>query len=169
MKNMTTTFKGTPIRLEGHFPQAGETAPDFFLTKNDLSDFSLKDGEGEYLILNIFPSLDTGVCATTVRRFNQMAASLPGAMVLCISKDLPFAQNRFCAAEGIDHTILLSDFRYTSRFGKDYGVLITSGPMRGLLARAVVIIDPKGKIIYSELVSEVTREPNYEAALKAVK
>lgn len=169
MKNMTTTFKGTPIRLEGHFPQAGETAPDFFLTKNDLSDFSLKDGEGEYLILNIFPSLDTGVCATTVRRFNQMAASLPGTMVLCISKDLPFAQNRFCAAEGIDHTILLSDFRYTSRFGKDYGVLITSGPMRGLLARAVVIIDPKGKIIYSELVSEVTREPNYEAALRAVK
>jgi thiol peroxidase len=169
MKNMTTTFKGTPIRLEGHFPQAGETAPDFFLTKNDLSDFSLKDGEGEYLILNIFPSLDTGVCATTVRRFNQMAASLPGAMVLCISKDLPFAQNRFCAAEGIDHTILLSDFRYTSRFGKDYGVLITSGPMRGLLARAVVIIDPKGKVIYSELVSEMTREPNYEAALKAVK
>lgn len=169
MKNMTTTFKGTPIRLEGHFPQAGETAPDFFLTKNDLSDFTLKDGEGEYLILNIFPSLDTGVCATTVRRFNQMAASLPGAMVLCISKDLPFAQNRFCAAEGIDHTLLLSDFRYTSRFGKDYGVLITSGPMRGLLARAVVIIDPKGKVIYSELVSEMTQEPNYEAALKAVK
>lgn len=169
MKNMTTTFKGTPIRLEGHFPQAGETAPDFFLTKNDLSDFSLKDGNGEYLILNIFPSLDTGVCATTVRRFNQMAASLPGAMVLCISKDLPFAQNRFCVAEGIDHTLLLSDFRYTSRFGKDYGVLITSGPMRGLLARAVVIIDPKGKVIYSELVSEVTREPNYEAALRAVK
>lgn len=169
MTNMTTTFKGTPIRLEGHFPQAGETAPDFFLTKNDLSDFSLKDGNGEYLILNIFPSLDTGVCATTVRRFNQMAASLPGAMVLCISKDLPFAQNRFCVAEGIDHTLLLSDFRYTSRFGKDYGVLITSGPMRGLLARAVVIIDPKGKVIYSELVSEVTREPNYEAALRAVK
>ena len=169
MTNMTTTFKGTPIRLEGHFPQAGETAPDFLLTKNDLSDFSLKDGNGEHLILNIFPSLDTGVCATTVRRFNQMAASLPGAMVLCISKDLPFAQNRFCVSEGIDHTLLLSDFRYTSRFGKDYGVLITSGPMRGLLARAVVIIDPKGKVIYSELVSEVTREPNYEAALRAVK
>ena len=169
MKNMTTTFKGTPIRLEGHFPQAGETAPDFFLTKNDLSDFSLKDGNGEYLILNIFPSLDTGVCATTVRRFNQMAASLPGAMVLCISKDLPFAQNRFCVSEGIDHTLLLSDFRYTSRFGKDYGVLITSGPMRGLLARAVVIIDPKGKVIYSELVSEVTREPNYESAMRAAK
>ena len=169
MTNMTTTFKGTPIRLEGHFPQAGETAPDFFLTKNDLSDFSLKDGNGEYLILNIFPSLDTGVCATTVRRFNQMAASLPGAMVLCISKDLPFAQNRFCVSEGIDHTLLLSDFRYTSRFGKDYGVLITSGPMRGLLARAVVIIDQEGKVIYSELVSEVTREPNYDAALKAVK
>ena len=169
MTNMTTTFKGTPIRLEGHFPQAGETAPDFFLTKNDLSDFSLKDGNEEYLILNIFLSLDTGVCATTVRRFNQMAASLPGAMVLCISKDLPFAQNRFCVSEGIDHTILLSDFRYTSRFGEDYGVLIASGPMQGLLARAVVIIDPKGKVIYSELVSEGTREPNYEAALRAVK
>ena len=169
MTNMTTTFKGTPIRLEGHFPQAGETAPDFFLTKNDLSDFSLKDGNGQYLILNIFPSLDTGVCATTVRRFNQMAASLPGAMVLCISKDLPFAQNRFCAAEGIEHTLLLSDFRYTSRFGEEYGVLITNGPMRGLLARAVVIIDPEGKVVYSELVNEVTREPNYDAALKAVK
>ena len=90
-------------------------------------------------------------------------------MVLCISKDLPFAQNRFCAAEGIDHTVLLSDFRYTSRFGEEYGVLITSGPMRGLLARAVVIIDQEGKVIYSELVSEVTREPNYDAALKAVK
>ena len=169
MTNMTTTFKGTPIRLEGHFPQAGETAPDFYLAKNDLSDFSLKDGKGQYLILNIFPSLDTGVCATTVRRFNQMAASLPGAMVLCISKDLPFAQNRFCAAEGIEHTLLLSDFRYTSRFGEEYGVLITNGPMRGLLARAVVIIDPEGKVVYSELVNEVTREPNYDAALKAVK
>ena len=169
MTDMTTTFKGTPIMIAGKFPQVGDTAPDFHLAKNDLSDFSLEEGKGEYLILNIFPSLDTGVCATTVRRFNQMAASLPGAMVLCISKDLPFAQNRFCVSEGIDHTLLLSDFRYTSRFGKDYGVLITSGPMRGLLARAVVIIDPKGKVIYSELVSEVTREPNYEAALRAVK
>ena len=166
---MTTTFKGTPIMLAGQFPQPGDTAPAFYLVKNDLTDFSLKDGKGHYLILNIFPSLDTGVCATTVRRFNRMAATLPGALVLCISKDLPFAQNRFCAAEGIDHTILLSDFRYSSQFGKDYGVLITSGPMRGLLARAVVIIDPKGKVIYSELVSEMTREPNYEAALKAVK
>lgn len=169
MTDMTTTFKGTPIRLEGHFLQAGDTAPDFYLAKNDLSEFSLIDGDGHYLILNIFPSLDTGVCATTVRRFNQMAASLPGTMVLCISKDLPFAQSRFCAAEGIEHTILLSDFRYTSRFGKDYGVLIASGPMQGLLARAVVIINPEGKVIYSELVSEVTREPNYDAALKAVK
>ena len=169
MTDMTTTFKGTPIMIAGKFPQVGDTAPEFHLAKNDLSDFSLEEGKGEYLILNIFPSLDTGVCATTVRRFNQMAASLPGAKVLCISKDLPFAQNRFCAAEGIDHTLLLSDFRYTSRFGEEYGVLITSGPMRGLLARAVVIIDPNGKVIYSELVSEVTREPNYDAALKAVK
>ena len=169
MMRMTTTFKGMPIRLEGHFLQAGDTAPDFYLVKNDMSEFTLKDGKGHYLILNIFPSLDTGVCATTVRRFNQMAASLPGAMVLCISKDLPFAQNRFCAAEGIEKAILLSDYRYTSRFGEEYGVLITSGPMQGLLARAVIIISPEGQVIYSELVSEVTREPNYEAALKALK
>ena len=168
-KRMTITFKGTPIMIAGQFPKAGDNAPDFHLTQNDLSEFSLKDGKGNYLVLNIFPSLDTGVCATTVRRFNQLAASLPRSILLCISKDLPFAQNRFCVSEGIDHTLLLSDFRYTSRFGKDYGVLITSGPMRGLLARAVVIIDPKGKVIYSELVSEVTREPNYEAALRAVK
>lgn len=169
MTNMTITFKGTPIMIAGQFPKAGDKAPEFYLTKNDMSEFTLKDSEGRFLILNIFPSLDTGVCATTVRRFNQLAASLPQTLVLCISKDLPFAQHRFCTTEGIDHTLLLSDFRYTSRFGEEYGVLITSGPMRGLLARAVVIIDPSGKVIYSELVSEVTREPNYDAALKAVK
>ena len=166
---MTTTFKGTPIRTAGQFPQAGDTASDFYLVRNDLSEFTLKDGEGRYLILNIFPSLDTGVCATTVRRFNQMAASIPGGLVLCISKDLPFAQNRFCATESIDNAILLSDFRYTSRFGEEYGVLITSGPMQGLLTRAVIIISPERKVIYSELVPEVTHEPNYEAALKAMK
>lgn len=166
---MTTTFKGTPIMIAGQFPKAGDMAPEFYLTQNDLSEFSLKDGKGHFLILNIFPSLDTGVCATTVRRFNQLAASLPSTLVLCISKDLPFAQHRFCTTEGIRNIIALSDFRYTSRFGKDYGVLIDNGPMRGLLARAVVVINPEGKVVYSELVNEVTREPNYEAALKAVK
>ena len=166
---MTTTFKGTPIMIAGQFPKVGDMAPDFYLVQDDLSEFSLKDGKGHYLILNIFPSLDTGVCATTVRRFNQLASSLPGALVLCISKDLPFAQHRFCTTEGIENIIPLSDFRYTSRFGEEYGVLITSGPMRGLLARAVVVIDPEGKVVYSELVNEVTHEPHYEAALKAVK
>lgn len=166
---MTTTFKGTPIMIAGQFPKVGNMAPDFYLVKDDLSDFSLKDGKGHYLILNIFPSLDTGVCATTVRRFNQLAASLPGALVLCISKDLPFAQHRFCTTEGIENIIPLSDFRYTSRFGEEYGVLITSGPMQGLLARAIVVIDPEGKVVYSELVNEVTHEPHYEVALKAVK
>ena len=166
---MTITFKETPIMLAGLFPKVGDMAPEFYLTKNDMSEFSLKDGKGYYLILNIFPSLDTGVCATTVRRFNQLAASLPQALVLCISKDLPFAQHRFCTTEGIENIIPLSEFRYTSRFGEDYGVLITSGPMRGLLARAVVIINPEGKVVYAELVNEVTHEPNYEAALKTVK
>ena len=166
---MTTTFKGTPIILAGQFPQAGDDAPAFYLVRDDMSEFTLKDGKGHYLILNIFPSLDTGVCATTVRRFNKMADSLPGALVLCISKDLPFAQQRFCTTEGLDYVIPLSDFRYTSRFGEDYGVLITSGPMKGLLARAVVVISPEGKVVYSELVNEVTHEPNYDAALRAVK
>lgn len=155
--------------IAGQFPKMGDMAPDFYLVQDDLSEFSLKDGKGHYLILNIFPSLDTGVCATTVRRFNQLASSLPGALVLCISKDLPFAQHRFCTTEGIENIIPLSDFRYTSRFGEEYGVLIANGPMQGLLARAVVVIDPEGKVVYSELVNEVTHEPHYEAALKAVK
>lgn len=154
--------------IAGQFPKPGEQAPDFYLTKNDMSEFRLKDGEGNFLILNIFPSLDTGVCANTVRRFNQLAASLPRTLVLCISKDLPFAQQRFCTAESISNIIPLSAFRYTCRFGEEYGVLIASGPMRGLLARAVVVINPEGKVVHSELVNEVTHEPNYDAALKAV-
>lgn len=166
---MKVTFKGTPVALEGYFPVKGDSAPYFSLVKNDFTEFTPKDNEGHYLILNIFPSLDTGVCATSVRRFNQMAASLPGALVLCISKDLPFAQQRFCVAEGIDHVIPLSDFRPTSDFGRKYGVLIGSGPMQGLLARAVVVIDPDGKVVHSELVSEIGNEPNYEEALKAVR
>lgn len=165
---MTTTFNGEPIVLAGQFLKPGDIAPDFFLVTNDLTEFTLKEGKGRYLILNIFPSLDTGVCAMTVRRFNKMATRLPGALVLCISKDLPFAQYRFCTTESIDYVIPLSDFRYTSRFGEDYGVLITSGPMKGLLARAVIIINPVGKVVYSELVNEVTHEPNYDAALKAI-
>ena len=140
---MTTTFKGEPIMLIGQFPKPGDMASNFYLVKNDLTEFTLKDGKGHYLILNIFPSLDTGVCATTVRRFNKMAATLPGTWVLCISKDLPFAQYRFCTTEGLDFVIPLSDFRYTSRFAEDYGVLIANGPMKGLLARAVVVFNPE--------------------------
>lgn len=166
---MTVTFKGTPVTLAGHFIQAGEKAPDFSLIKNDLSEFSLSEHSGNFLVLNIFPSLDTGVCATTVRRFNKMAAELPDTQVLCISKDLPFAQHRFCVAEGIDNVITLSDFRYNSHFGEQYGTLITSGPLKGLLTRSVVVISPQGEVVYSELVSEITHEPDYDAVLEYLK
>lgn len=166
---MKVTFKGTPVTLAGHFINAGEKAPDFSLVKNDMSEYTLTKNQGKYQVLNIFPSLDTGVCATSVRRFNKMAAELPDTFVLCISKDLPFAQNRFCTTEGIDRVIPLSDFRYNSHFGEQYGVLITDGPMKGLLTRAVVIINPEGKVVYSELVSEITKEPDYDAVLEFLK
>lgn len=162
---MKVTFKGKPVALEGSFITPGMKAPDFSFVKNDLSEYTLADGKGQYLILNIFPSLDTGLCATTVRRFNQMAAEIPGALVLCISKDLPFAQHRFCVAEGIERVMTLSDFRNTSRFGEQYGVLIDDGPMKGLLARAVVVINPQREVVYSELVPEITQEPDYKKVL----
>ena len=160
-----TAFKGTPVTLAGEFVKAGISAPEFTLVKGDLSNYTLKDGKGKYLILNIFPSMDTGVCATSVRKFNQLAANQPNTVVLAISKDLPFAQGRFCTTEGITNVIPLSDYRYTEK----YGVLMTDGPLAGLLARSVVVIDPEGKVVYTELVPEITQEPNYEAALKAVK
>jgi thiol peroxidase len=119
--------------------------------------------------MNIFPSIDTGVCATSVRKFNQLATSLPNTMVLCISRDLPFAQGRFCGAEGIENVMVLSDFRDTSTFGKDYGVLMSDGPLASLLARAVVVVAPDGKVCYAEIVPEISNEPNYEAAIKAIK
>ena len=164
-----TAFKGTPVTLAGEFVKAGTSAPEFTLVKGDLSNYTLKDGKGKYLILNIFPSMDTGVCATSVRKFNQLAANQPNTVVLAISKDLPFAQGRFCTTEGITNVIPLSDYRYTSDFAEKYGVLMTDGPLAGLLARSVVVIDPEGKVVYTELVPEITQEPNYEAALKAVK
>ena len=166
---MTTQFKGNTVHLDGQFLLPGATAPNFTLVKGDLSPFTLADCCGKHVVLNIFPSIDTGVCATSVRKFNQLAASLPDTMVLCISRDLPFAQGRFCAAEGIDHVMTLSDFRRTNTFGTDYGVQMADGPLAGLLARAVVIIAPDGKVSYSELVLEITTEPNYEAALQAIK
>lgn len=172
IKNKTTmvqtAFKGNPVTLAGSFIQVGATAPSFSLVKGDLSSFSLQDVKGKNVVLNIFPSMDTGVCAASVRKFNELATQMPNTVVLAISKDLPFAQSRFCSAEGIENVVSLSDYRYTSDFAKAYGVLMTDGPLEGLLARAVIIINPEGKVIYTELVPEITQEPNYDAALAVI-
>ena len=164
-----TAFQGSPVTLAGEFVQVGAQAPDFSLVKGDLSSFTLADVKGKYALLNIFPSMDTGVCAASVRKFNQLASQMGNTVVLAISKDLPFAQGRFCTAEGIENVIPLSDYRYTSDFGEKYGVLMSDGVLCGLLARAVVIINPEGKVVYTELVPEITQEPDYEAALAALK
>ena len=165
---MNVTFKGNPVTLAGSFITTGSKASNFTLVKNDLNEYTLDDNKGQYLVLNIFPSLDTGVCAASVRRFNQMASELPNTKVLCISKDLPFAQSRFCTVEGIENVVPLSDFRHTSSFGENYGVLMKDGPLKGLLARAVVVINPQGEVVYSELVPEITQEPDYDAVLKVI-
>lgn len=164
----TTNFKGQPVRLIGEFIQVGTVAPDFGLVKTDLSTFSLKDLSGKNVVLNIFPSLDTAVCATSVRKFNKLAASLPDTIVLAISKDLPFAHARFCTTEGVEHVIPLSDFRI-SDFDENYGVCMADGPLAGLLARAVVIIGKDGRVAYTELVPEITQEPDYDKALEVLK
>ena len=166
---MTTKFKGNAVQLDGTLIAKGNTAPQISLVKNDLSSFTLDDCKGKRVIMNIFPSIDTGVCAASVRKFNKLAASTPNTVVLCISRDLPFAQSRFCGAEGIENVVTLSDFRRESTFGKDYGVQMADGPLAGLLARAVVVIAPDGKVCHAELVSEITTEPDYEAAIKAIK
>ena len=165
----TITFQGAPVTLAGEFIKVGAQAPDFSLVKGDLSSLTLADVKGKYALLNIFPSMDTGVCAASVRKFNKLATEMNNTVVLAISKDLPFAQGRFCTTEGIDNVIPLSDYRYTSHFGEDYGVLMADGALCGLLARAVVIINPEGKVAYTELVPEITQEPNYEAALAALR
>ena len=168
--NMATTkFKGNEVHLDGTFIPLGATAPQVELIKNDLSAFTLDEHRGKYVVLNIFPSIDTGVCAASVRKFNKLAASTPNTVVLCISRDLPFAQSRFCGAEGIENVVTLSDFRRESTFGKDYGVQMADGPLAGLLARAVVVVAPDGKVCHAELVPEITTEPDYEAAIKAIK
>jgi thiol peroxidase len=161
------TLKGTPIDTIGDLPKIGEKAPGFTLTKRDLSETSIEDFKGKRIVLNIFPSIDTQVCATSVRRFNVEASKLENSVVLCVSADLPFAHERFCGAEGIEDVLSLSCFR-SEKFGKDYGVKITSGPLTGLLSRAVVILDESGKVVYTEQVPEITQEPNYEAALAAL-
>lgn len=161
------TFKGNPITLNGTFPQTGQSAPEFTLTTTELSDKSLSDYSTQRKILNIFPSIDTGVCAKSVREFNEKAAKLENAVVLCISADLPFAQSRFCGAEGIDNVEMLSCFK-TPEFKTQYGVAISDGPIAGLCARAVLVLDSDNRILHSELVSEIGQEPNYQAALDAL-
>ena len=160
------TLKGNPINTSGNLPGIGSKAPDFKLTKGDLSDTTLKDYAGKKVILNIFPSIDTGVCATSVRKFNAEAAKLPNAVVVCVSADLPFAQKRFCGAEGIDKVVMGSELR-DKKFGEAYGVRITDGPLAGLLARSVVVVDETGNVKYTEQVPEIAQEPNYDAALAA--
>ena len=160
----TITLKGTAIETIGDLPNVDAKAPSFTLTKRDFSETNLDDFAGKRMVLNIFPSIDTPVCATSVRRFNVEARKLENSVVLCISADLPFAHERFCGAEGIDDVLSLSSFR-SEAFGKDYGVKITSGPLTGLMSRAIVIIDESGKVIYTEQVPEIVQEPNYEAAL----
>ena len=164
----TITLKGNPITTGGSLPAVGSAAPDFNLAKVDLSAVSLKDFAGKKLILNIFPSVDTPTCATSVRTFNVQAAKLADTVVLCVSRDLPFAHKRFCAAEGIDKVHGVSDFR-DPNFGKAYGVTITRGPLAGLFSRAVVVVDGAGKVLYTEQVPEIGSEPDYAKALAALK
>ena len=162
----TVTLEGNPVHTVGELPATGSQANGFTLTAVDLSDKSLSDFRGKNVILNIFPSINTGVCAASVRKFNEDAAKLSNTVVLCISKDLPFAQSQFCGAEGIKNVVMLSDFR--TDFGNEYGVQIADGALRGLLSRAVVVVNPEGEIVHEELVPEITQEPNYSAALAAI-
>jgi len=161
------TLGGAPTNTIGELPTVGSKAPDFKLSAADLSSKSLVDFSGSNLILNIFPSVDTGVCATSVRTFNKTAASLENTKVLCISRDLPFAQARFCGAEGIENVVMLSDFANGS-FGKDYGVEISDGAFSNLHSRAIVVVNGAGEVVYTEQVPEVGQEPNYDAALAAI-
>ncbi|MBU1241884.1 thiol peroxidase [Myxococcota bacterium] len=159
----STKLQGQPVRLSGSFLGVGDTAPDFKLTRSDLSDVSLADFAGKKrLVLNIFPSIDTPVCAASVRRFNELAAAAPDTAVLCISRDLPFAHARFCAADGIENVVTLSELRDTA-FGAAYGLTIAEGPLAGLLARAVLVLDEDRRVVHAELVDDITHEPAYEA------
>jgi thiol peroxidase len=162
------TLKGNAIQTIGELPAKGSKAPDFELIKNDLSKVSLNDFAGKRLVLNIFPSLDTGTCAASVRRFNKEAADLKNTTVLCISRDLPFAQARFCGTEGITNAITVSDFA-SGKFGKDYQLLISTGPLANLLSRSVIVLDEDHKVIYTQQVPEIVDEPNYDAALDSLK
>lgn len=164
----TINFKGNPIHTTGNLPAVGSTAPDFKLTKVDLSTTQLSDYKGQRLVLNIFPSLDTGTCAASVRQFNKLASSLENTTVLCVSKDLPFAHKRFCTTEGLENVHGASQYR-DHGFTDNYPVEILEGPLTGLLSRAVVVINEEGNVIYTEQVNEVSEEPNYENAIASLK
>ncbi len=161
------TLKGNKLNTIGTLPTIGNTAPSFSLVKNDLSTATLSDYKGKKVVLNIFPSVDTGTCAQSVRQFNKDASNLSNTVVLCISKDLPFAQARFCGAEGIENVEMLSDFKDGS-FGESYEVTFTDGPLQNLLSRSIVVLDENGKILHTEQVSETVDEPNYKAALEVL-
>ncbi len=160
----TVTFKGTPVRIDGHFPQQGEQAPSFSLVNKTLDEVTLSSLSGFRKVINIFPSIDTPTCAVSVRKFNEQAANLKNTRVLCISADLPFAQARFCGAEGLERVLMLSTMRDPDFF-QVYGVDIAEGPLAGLAARAVIVLDENDKVLYSQLVAEIGDEPDYESAL----
>jgi len=162
------TFKGNSVNTIGELPKVGDKAPDFLLTKTDLSDISLKDVSGKKVIFNIFPSIDTPVCSTSVRRFNEEISKFNNAVVICASLDLPFAHARFCETEGLKNVIAVSEMR-NREFGSNYGVRMLDGPLAGLLARAIVVIDESSKVIYTQLVGEITEEPDYDKALNVLK
>lgn len=165
--SQTVHFQGNPVTVANSIPQAGSKAQTFTLVAKDLSDVTLGQFAGKRKVLNIFPSIDTGVCAASVRKFNQLATEIDNTVVLCISADLPFAQSRFCGAEGLDKVVTLSTLRGTA-FMQDYGVAFSSGPLVGLTARAIVVLDADNKVLHSETVAEVADEPNYAAALAAL-
>lgn len=160
----TVTLEGIPMHTAGELPKVGSHAPNFTVVKPDLSEITLREYVGQKIILNIFPSLDTTVCAKAMERFNEIASKDPNLLILCISADLPFAQGRFCSAKHLDNIEPVSVFRHAS-FGENYGVLITDGPLRGLLARAVIALDEKATVIYAEQITEITEEPNYQAMI----
>jgi thioredoxin-dependent peroxiredoxin len=164
----TINFKGNAIHTTGNLPVVGSTAPDFKLTKVDLSTTQLSDYKGQRLVLNIFPSLDTGTCAASVRQFNKLASSLENTTVLCVSKDLPFAHKRFCTTEGLENVYGASQYR-DHGFTDNYPVEILEGPLTGLMSRAVVVINEEGNVVYTEQVNEVSEEPNYENAIASLK
>ncbi|CDL87902.1 thiol peroxidase [Xenorhabdus cabanillasii] len=164
----TVKFQGSDITVSGSFPQVGETVKEFTLVAKDLTDVALSQYAGKRKVLNIFPSIDTGVCATSVRKFNQHASELNNTVVLCISADLPFAQSRFCGSEGLSNVVTLSTLR-SGEFQENYGVAISEGPLSGLTARAVIVLDENNQVIYSQLVNEITNEPDYDNALSVLK